>query len=198
MQPGRSQLECTQKLDARLLAELGGREPEGERAPPPPTEIREGMVRRAEFLAREQAGYTVSQCIALEAGYHVKWQQLESHKKGMNLCGVDGRRPEFSIRLSDDPRGTVVQLAYDYLSATDGGLDALRGLLEQSAALAVSCAGFGLTRPRGHSELCTGFARALGRVDARPPHPIRIGYTLVTLAALSLGACLHRYSGGMA
>lgn len=100
--------------------------------PTPPT-ISVGMQRKAEFLNPEIAGYTISQCVALEPGRMVKWRQLESKKKGMNLLGADGKMPEVTITLSDHHEGCNIKLAYDFASVSGGDADQLKTLVLTTA-----------------------------------------------------------------
>jgi hypothetical protein len=67
-----------------------------------------GCVRRVEFL--DPPGVTVSELVALEPGYLLRWMELENTVRTMRMTGRGQTKPLFTISLADSPRGTVATL----------------------------------------------------------------------------------------
>ena len=94
-----------------------------------------GCVRRAEFVAADASGYTISELVEADAGHGregaavLKWRQLET-STALDLLGCDGHLPEFTVRLLGGDAGTLVTLAYNFASVrVRGGLCCIACLL---------------------------------------------------------------------
>lgn len=82
--------------------------------------IQVGCSREAEFV--DNTGTTTSKLVALEDGKRVVWEELSSTVQSMRMVGIEGQPPLFTTLLTDDPRGTHVELRYDFHSVQLPGL----------------------------------------------------------------------------
>jgi len=80
-----------------------------------------GTKRTAVYQRQELMGQTVSECVDFIPGTFIKWRQLETSKRGMQLVGDGAKKPEFAISLLDNALGTTVHLKYDYAKIEAGG-----------------------------------------------------------------------------
>ena len=78
----------------------------------PCNSISEGCIRVAEFT--DGSGTTTSRLVRLEAGKTVVWEELESTITSMRMIGTETQRPLFTTKMTDAPRGTMIELRYDF------------------------------------------------------------------------------------
>jgi len=74
--------------------------------------ISPGCIREAEFV--DNTGTTTSKLVDLEDGKRIVWAELSSTVQSMRMIGTDTQQPLFSTTLQDAPRGTLVELKYDF------------------------------------------------------------------------------------
>ena len=67
-----------------------------------------GCVRQVEF--EDPKGITISELVAMEPGYLLRWMELENSVKTMRMTGRGQNKPLFTVSLSDSPRGSVATL----------------------------------------------------------------------------------------
>ena len=136
----------------------------------PPATVQLGVMRRSQFADEFNAGYTISECVALEPGRLVRWRQVASSKRGMSLYGSAAHAPEFAVSLADAPAGrdapaggTAVTLYYDFASVSGGASAA-----ELKAHLEAVSGGVWSRRmaSRGYPEACAGPVARGGRAGS--------------------------------
>jgi len=138
-----------------------------------------GTKRTAIYSSTDYAGTTVSECVDCIPGTFIKWRQLESTKKGMQLVGDGKRHPEFSISLLDNALGTTVHLKYDYAKVVDGGPMGTSGKIKQF---------FEQTAADTWTKDMTNRGYKQGQVTPRGSNLVNVGRDQAEEAAIRAGA----------